>query len=327
MILKNHLFVWLSVLTINLSYNSQHAYAQSIPASEENLPYLVTFGKEANTGWGDDDFCQIFFFIIPKDQKKPFFLKVYDPNIGGKEDEIKGEPNSKTRFSVYGGKDAFTHKDAIAEQPAGNFRSGILLATKTFDQLPQYDQKWYSFGPFNPVEGEYISEFNGYIIKVIAEGISGDDGNLYRYFLSTESEDNVPVEGANAFTYEYTFRLFDKPGAVSHIYPFVSKDVVSIKVHTFDYDADGIVRIVSVAKKHEQVNVSNDNVWVESKHLISEQEKNTSLDVQMIKLKNITNNNVVFYITNQYGSLLPFYTTPIGGIPKYKYEIGVRPQR
>jgi hypothetical protein len=33
---------------------------------------------------------------------------------------------------------------------------------------------------------------------------------------------------------------------------------------------------------------------------------------------------MVFYITNQYGELMPFYTVPIGGVPKYKYKIGVK---
>lgn len=324
--LRKILFI-ITGLCILLSLRSNKTLAQAIPATEENIPYLVTFGKNSLTGWGDDDFSQTFFFIIPKDQQKPFFLRVFDPETGGKIDEIKGPANSKTKFSIYGGKGAFTHKDAILEQPVGNFNSGNLLGQKTFDNSLQYDQKWYTFGPFNPAEGEFVPEFSGYIIKVIAEGLSGDDGNLYKYFLSTEPEENVNVEGANAFTFEYTFRIHDKQGSISHIYPFINKNVISIKIHTFDFDSDGMVRIVSVAKKHEEVKISGDNQWISSLHKISDQEKNTSLDIQIIKLQNIPDNNVVFYITNQYGNLLPFYTSPIGGIPKYKYEIGVRPQK
>jgi hypothetical protein len=30
---------------------------------------------------------------------------------------------------------------------------------------------------------------------------------------------------------------------------------------------------------------------------------------------------MVLYVTNQYGELLPFYASPIGGIPKFKYKI------
>jgi hypothetical protein len=32
------------------------------------------------------------------------------------------------------------------------------------------------------------------------------------------------------------------------------------------------------------------------------------------------NNNICFYITNQYGESLPFYAIPIGGKPVYKYS-------
>ncbi|MFN6946496.1 MAG: hypothetical protein ACK4ND_16230 [Cytophagaceae bacterium] len=301
--------------------------AQPVPSSEENIPYLVTFGKDAETSWGDDDFSQTFFFIIPKDYKKPLFIRVYDPDTGGAIDEIKGQADSKTQFSIYGGKGTITDSAATSIHPEGKVKSGILLASKTFGKEGTYDKNWYSFGPFNPLQGEYVPNYGGYVFKIIAEGISGDDGNLYKYFLSSSPVENIPIEGANAFTFEYTFRLHDHPGAVSHIYPFVSSDVVAVKIHTFDFDNDGRIRIVSVAKKHEEVILSGDNEWTTSTHKISEQEKNTSLDIQIIKTSTITNNNVVFYITNQYGKALPFYTSPIGGTPKFKYEIGVKPYK
>jgi len=295
--------------------------AQSVPAAEENIPFLVTFGNASETAWGDDDFTQTFFFIIPQTWKKPFFIRVFDPEISNTHDEINGQPDSETRFTIMGGKGVYTHPDASHPDPIGNFKSGTTLAEKTFDSQPRYDNKWYTFGPFNPVEGELVNEFKGYVFKIVAEGIKGNDGNLYKYFLSSDPNENKVVEGANAFTYEYSFRMWDEPGKVSHIYPFINEKVVSVKIHTFDFDHDGIVRIVSVARKAEEVTVSGDNSWSSSVHQISEKEKNTSLDIQLIKVKKGANNNVVFYITNQYGELLPFYTSPIGGVPKYPYTI------
>jgi len=59
------------------------AYTQSVPAKEENIPYLVTFGNKAETSYGDDDFTQVFFFSIPKYHKKPIYLRIYDPDVGG----------------------------------------------------------------------------------------------------------------------------------------------------------------------------------------------------------------------------------------------------
>lgn len=300
--------------------------AQPVPTAEENIPYLVTFGNDSKQSWGDDDFCQVFFFLIPKTHKLPFYIRVFDPDVGGEIDEQKEEYNTTINYSIYGGKKAYSNPDARQTNPVGNYKSGNLLASKDFSISEKYDSSWYSFGPFNPTEGEYIEKFSGYIFKVIAEGMSGDDGNLYKYYLSTTSKENKPIEGGNAFTYEYTFRLYDDPRQLSHIYPYVDDKVISIKQENFDWDNDGFIRIVSVAKRGEICEISGDNNWNQSKHIIVEEEKNTSLDIQFIKnrLAPVKSNNVVLFITNQYGELLPFYTTPIGGVPKYSYNIGVK---
>lgn len=121
--------------------------------------------------------------------------------------------------------------------------------------------------------------------------------------------------------------MWDNPNEVSHIYPYVDDRTISIQMANFDWDSDGFIRTVSVARKGQMSKVSNENEWVRSEFKILEEEKNTSLDIQMIKRKDpaVKNNNVVIYVQNQYGEMLPFFTIPIGGVPKYKYNIGVRP--
>ena len=311
----------IGVILVLLSFQSLKA--QSIPTAEENIPYLVTFGGKSEIKWGDDDFSEIFFIVIPASQVNPVYLRVYDPDCGGELDEAKGAFDTKTAFSVYGGKGCITDPDAKGTNPKGNYKSGNLLATKTFSENTKYDKNWYTFGPFNPTEGELSTEYGGYVIKIIAQGIDGDDGNLYRYFLSTKPEENMAIEGSNAFTFEYTFRMHDNVNNVSHIYPYVDKEVVSIKIFNFDWDNDGIIRIVSVAKNGTAAKVSAEGNWETSLHLIVAEEKNTSLDIQFVKNRTaaIKNNNVVIYVTNQYGDQLPFYTAPIGGIPKFKGKI------
>lgn len=302
-------------------------YAQPVPAEDENIPYLVTFGTHASATWGDDDDCMIFFFSVPVTHKTPIYIRVFDPNIGGQHDEMAGGVfDTKMRFSVYGGPKAFTHPDAQGIEPKGNYDSGNLLGSKVFDDSPEYDNKWYTFGPFNPVEGELVEHMGGYLFKMIAKGITGNDGNLYRYFMSTSPTENRRIEGGNAFTYEYTFRLHNEAGSVSHIYPFVDSKVISIKQHNFDFDKDGLIRVVSVAKKGILMTPSGQAEWATSEHKIEPSELNTSLDVQFIKGKSggMRNNNIVFYITNQYEEFIPFFTIPIGGVPKYDYQIGVK---
>ena len=297
---------------------------QPVPAGDENIPYLMTFGNRAETSWGDDDFSQTFFFLIPETFKEPVFIRVFDPDTGGDIDEANGEWDTRTVYSVYGGKSCYSNRDAQETDPKGNYKSGVLLATKAFDINPRYNNNWYTFGPFNPTEGEYVSKFGGYILKIIAEGVAGNDGNLYRYYLSTKYDENKPVEGGNAFAFEYSFRMYDDPNEVSHIYPYVDDRTITVKLSNFDWDSDGFIRTVSVARKGQMSPISGDNNWVEDEFKIFDEEKNTSLDIQFIKKKSppVKNNNVVVNVRNQYNELLPFYVIPIGGVPKYKYNIG-----
>lgn len=302
---------------------SNHSFSQQVPAVEENIPFLVTFGKEGEQSWGDDDFSQTYFFVIPKFQVNPIYIRVFDAETSADFDEKKGEYNTKTRFSVYGGKESFTNKDVRLKDPGGKYKSGNLLATKTFVSSDVYDGEWYTFGPFNPSEGELVSEYGGYIFKIIAEGVSGDDGNLYKYFLSSSPTENKAIEGGNAFTFEFSFRLSDNQKDVAHLYPYVEQNVYSVRLSNFDFDNDGEVNIVSMAKKGELSKASGDNVWENTSHLIVEKEKKTTLDVQFIKNKkiHIKNNNVTLYVTNQDGNLLPIYTVPIGGVPQRNSKI------
>jgi len=301
-------------------------FSQSAPAVDENIPYLVTFGADSKTSWGDDDFCQIFFFRIPDSQTAPVFIRVYDPETGGDIDEPKGAFNTVTRFSVYGGTGCWSDKDAQAIYPAGNYKSGVLLSTKTFSQEMNYNKKYYTFGPFNPYEGEDADKLDGRVFKVIAEGVSGDDGNLYRYFLSISPDENIPVEGGNVFTYKYHFRLPNDQSQVTQIYPFIDDKTVSIEISNFDWDNDGTIKIISVAKNGINCDISGEDNWIKRQFPIVEEEKNKSIEIQFVKnqVQKVLNNNVVVVVRNQYGLSLPFYVVPIGGIPVYTPKIRMK---
>ncbi|MBD3638015.1 MAG: hypothetical protein HUJ25_11725 [Crocinitomicaceae bacterium] len=311
---------------IVFSFIATVTFAQPVPATEENIPYLVTFGSDGDKAWGDDDFSQTFFFVIPKTHKAPVYIRIYDPGISGEIDEVKGEFDTKTKFTVYGGKGCVTEKDARNANPVGNYKSGNMLATKTFGK--GYDKKWYTFGPFNPTSGELAPKYGGYVFKIIAEGIEGDDGNLYSYYLSTSSTKNIDIEGGNAFTFEYTFRMHDDPKEVSHVYPYIDDRVVSVKQGNFDWDFDGELKIITNTRFAIPLKKSGDGNWMKSEHKVLTKEKESTFDVQFHKNKTkpAKNNNVSFFITNQYGETLPFYTIPIGGVPKPSTSINISPK-
>lgn len=281
------------IITITSLFIGLQLWAQPVPGVDENIPYLVTFGDEGETAWGDDNFCQMIFFAIPEDYTKPVYIRVYDPDTGGDVDEIQGAWNTRMKFSVYGGLQSCSHQDVKRANMDGNYDSGTLLVSKTFGNDAQYNKKWYSFGPINPTEGEYLPKEGGHIFKVIIEGTSGDDGNLYRLFLSSSPTENRSVEGAFAYYFRYKFRMHDDVNQVSHIYPYIDKDIVSIKQANFDWDSDGVIRVISVAKNGEVMRTSGDNEWKTSEHMVVAREKNSSWDIQMIKNKSakIINNN------------------------------------
>ena len=302
------------------------AFSQSAPAVEENIQYLVTFGGGAVSSWGDDDFLQIFFCVIPSSQTASVYIRVYDPDTGGELDEAKGVFSTITNFSVYAGKGCWSDTAAQSIHPAGNYKSGYLLASKSFGVDPKYDRKWYTFGPFNPTEGEYVEKLGGRVMKIIAEGISGNDGNLYKFFLSASPVENIPVEGGNFFTYKYHFRLPDNPKQISQIYPYADDKTISIEVSNFDWDKDGIIRIFSVAKNGILCEVSGDNNWAIQQFPIVEEEKNSTIEIQFIKNQTVQvkNNNVIVAVRNQYGISLPFFVVPIGGVPVYSPKIRMK---
>lgn len=301
-------------------------FSQSAPAVDENIPYLMTFGGNALTSWGDDDFCQIFYCIIPPSQTDPVYIRVYDPDTGGDLDELKGEFNTIVNFSIYGGNDCWSDTTAQGLNKTGNYKSGYLLASKSFGVDPKYDKKWFTFGPFNPSEGKYVEKLGGRIFKVIAQGISGDDGNIYKYFLSTSPVDNIPVEGGNFFTYKYHFRFSDDQKHVCQIYPFVDDKTISIQISNFDWDNDGTIRIFSVAKNGIFCDVSGEDNWIVREFPIVAEEKNSTIEIQFTKNQTVQvrNSNVVIIVRNQYGISMPFYVVPIGGVPVYSPKIRMK---
>jgi hypothetical protein len=320
--------ILLTTLLLSTSIQAE-LIAQQVPGKEENIYFLVTFGKDGKTSWGDFYFYSIWFFHIPTDYKKPFYIRVYDPDCGGAYDEIQGEFNTKTRFSVYGGKgvDPELNTESQGFNKGDNYKGGNLLQSKIFGSEAKYDDSYYTFGPFNPTDGDFNAKWNKYVFKIVCEGLDGDDGNLYKYFLSSNANSNIPIEGANAFTYFYTFRMWNDFKSVAHIYPFIDEGVVSVRQENFDWDNDGQILVVSRYRTGQSVVISNEDDWERSEMKVDEdKEVGSSLDFQFHKRQDVLvkNNNVVVRLTNQNKESLKFFSSPIGGVPKYESAVGVK---
>ncbi len=283
--------------------------AGPVPGVFENITFLVTFGKDAPTSFGDDDFFQVWYFSIPAAMSQQFYIRVFDPDCGGSNDEMQGEFNTTTRFSVYGGygDNPRQNRGSSGVLNTGNYTDGILLAVKDFGIEQMFDDKYYSFGPFSTANGEYNIKSNAYLFKVVCEGISGDDGNLYMYFMSTDPESNIPVEGISAFTYEYTFRLWNDLRSVSHLYLHTDSGTIWIKQKNFDLDNDGNILIVSAYKQGLAAQISGEDKWAESRVAIEPGEVGRMLEFLFHKDQGrlVKNNNVTVSFENQYGEAVP----------------------
>lgn len=300
---------------------NQGSLAQPVPGKDENIPFLVTFGKEGKTSWGDDSFYSVWFFSINKDYTRPFYIRVFDPDCGGEHDEIQGEFNSRTLYTVYGGKgvDPEVNLESRGDERGLNYKRGNLLASRMFGKDAKTDNKYHVFGPFNPTDGEFNLKWNSYMFKIVCEGVAGDDGNLYRYFLSSDPNNNIPLEGANAFTYKYIFRMWNDFRSVAHIYPYIDTGIISVKTTNFDWDSDGKILVVSRYRQGIEVNISGEDHSEESIIDVQPEEVNSSLDFQFHKRQGdlVKNNNVVITTKNQRDESMPFYSSPIGGVPVY----------
>ena len=307
------------------------AAAQAVPNPGEKIESLVTFGPQAPTTSGDDDFTQTFFFLVPATERRPIYIRVFDPDCGGQLDAKVGEFNTRTEFSLYGGPGTHSAKGATDPRPASPAAapSGRLIRQQVFGNEPKYDGQYFNFGPLNPLEGELVEQFQGYVYKVVVRGLAGNDGNLYRFFLSSSPNLNVPIPGGNAFTYEYCFRIPAAPvgrAVTVHLYPFANEHVVSIKQSNFDIDNSAKLTIFSIAKNGHSAPVSGDGQWASSVLPINPKEYGLSLDFRLIS-KSTTFNDVVFYVTDQYDTALPFFAVPLGGPPRYKYDIDMKVHR
>jgi len=328
--LSKYIYITLLLLSMLITGPVTGLYGQSVPGKDENIPFLVTFGKLGETSWGDDDFYQVWFFAVPKEFNQQFYIRVFDPDCGGEHDEIQGEFNTRTLFSVYGGKgvDPDQNEDSKGLLNGMNYKGGNLLASRIFAGEARYDNRYFTFGPLNPTSGDFNTRWNSYIFKAVCEGVAGDDGNLYKYFLSRDPQNNLPIEGANAFTYEYTFRMWNDFRSVAHIYPYIDTGIVSVKERNFDWDNDGTILVVSKYKQGVEMTISDEDYWEDKVIPVEPQEQDASLDFQFHKRQGVLvkNNNVVITLENQRGDALKFFSSPIGGVPVYEPAIGVRPK-
>lgn len=214
------------------------SFSQSENSKQE---LLATFGNMAELNCGDDDFSQVVFFAVPKRYMDDFYFRVFDPDCGGKYDKSIGHWETNTIFEFFGGKGCISEIDARQTQPVGNYKSGENLGRGIFARESELDGKWIAFGPYNALEGEEILEFPGYVFfKLVVEGRTGNDGNVYSLAISKSRNKNIHIDHASIFEYETTY-ISEGKVLISRVDEELLGDIefqIPISLSPLDYEPD-----------------------------------------------------------------------------------------
>jgi hypothetical protein len=167
---------------------------------------FATYGNMTDNHHNGTIRSQTVFFYVPDQHTGDLYLRVFDPDCGGSFDRPDGLWETNTLFEVYGGDGCISGTDARNTVPLGSYKSGTLLHSALFAKESGVDGKWVSFGPFSSGMGEALADFPGYrFFKLIVEGRTGDDGNVYALAISSTSTSNAAIDAAGVFEYRRTY--------------------------------------------------------------------------------------------------------------------------
>ncbi len=150
----------------------------------QNNAFLITYGSNAGTAEGDDDFTQVIFLAVPPEVTDSLYIRILDADCGGVRDALYGGVwDTKTRFRFYGGDGAFSPLSVQSAKPDRNdLNSGALLAELTIGEDSFKDDRWFTLAGFSVSSGDSIEGLRYFRLNV--EGLNGNDGNIFDVSVS-----------------------------------------------------------------------------------------------------------------------------------------------
>jgi hypothetical protein len=203
---------------------------------DSDVASIVTFGPAAPLTDGDDDYLQIIFFEVPDGPDDLLYIRVFDLDTGGANDETGADGafgDTSMTYALRGGPGAYTEPDARSDHPgAAGIGSGTLIAQQIIGEDATLDNTWGVL-PVTRQQGELVGSSR--LFKLVIQGASGDDGNWYQVAMSADPNANVEVGGTRVFAYSWCAAL-PLPGDQVALYPFVPSAVTSVDQFNFDFD-------------------------------------------------------------------------------------------
>ncbi|MCP4660620.1 MAG: PKD domain-containing protein, partial [bacterium] len=181
-------------------------------AAQEQIP-LVTYGPQASPGDGDDDFRQEILLRVPAAVTGELYLRLFDADCGGGLDDSSGPFDTRTRFRLLAPGD------------------GATIASRELGVDAFHDGVWTTLASFYPEA--FAADGDERVFKLVVEGLTGDDANVYHLALSRSGKRNLPPPGLRATVAGPTVRL-PRAGVRGEIRFFVPAGVGELRVRSYD---------------------------------------------------------------------------------------------
>ncbi|MDA3905174.1 MAG: PKD domain-containing protein [Bacteroidales bacterium] len=191
---------------------------------------FVTYGADGNPKEGDNDFKQLFFIQVDENSSDSLILELFDIDCFGENDQAFNlNFNSEFKFSLFGGEKAYSVKSITSESPSSkDLYKGKLLKELFVSNETQYDNNWFPFASLKKNEGEFVN--GAYYFKLLVEGISGDDANVFNVRTISENNDVIKI-----LNYAPTVHLLPQMDPIQLRFNSGENSRVIVK----NYDADG----------------------------------------------------------------------------------------
>jgi PKD repeat protein len=262
-------------------------------------PVLITYGREALSKEGDNDYTQVIYLSVPEGSGQRLYLRVFDPETTAANDQITGIPDTKTMFTLFGGAQVYTAPTARAPLPSPtDLTAGQLILQQDFgdETVPGL---WRTLGSFLPAEGELVAQRR--VFKLVVDGREGNDGNRYDVAVSLRPQDNTPPDGLRMFTYSPTLRVRSHAVVVEMRFG-IPQQAETLEIHNFDA-AYGLVTLETPFRT-VLIAASGSDEWGAGKVPILEHERGTAAAVYFSGGREMQN-DATFYVTDQAGNTLP----------------------
>ncbi|ADZ71986.1 PKD domain-containing protein [Polymorphum gilvum] len=283
-----------------------------------DVPLLVTYGKDAPSREGDPTNRQVIYLSLPAETNERVYVRLFDPETGGDHDLVYGKADTVTRFALFGGTGAYAGDMATggAETPE-ELTGGTLLQERNYGTDEGADGQWIPFALLSPEQGDLVGDRR--VFRLLVEGTSGNDGNLYGVALSLRERRAVEPAGTRLFSFAPTIRVPNRQ-TLTELRFTAPADQRRLEVQNFDA-AHGRVALTTRFRTLP-LTASGQDQWKHDTVELEERELGETAAITLAGGGEIPN-DATFFISVKADRLLPLDLPPFNWIANRRPTVEV----